>query len=123
MALQLEHIEVDGEGHDDGDEAAGQHADPGRDVEVFQHHGGGIGADAEIGGVTEGGLPGKAGDQVPGLAHHGVNEDVDDDVMHVGGMDGQGYADEQGQHDQGHLIVFEYYHPNNPLGLICMTTR
>src|SRR5581483_8108880 len=61
-------------------DAASGHADPGRDAEIDLHDGGGVGAEPEIGGMSQRKLLGVAAHQVPGDADEGEQEDADEDV-------------------------------------------
>jgi hypothetical protein len=48
-----------------------KHAQPGREYEIVEEHGGGIGAQTEKGGMAQGKLAAVTADDIPGFARRG----------------------------------------------------
>jgi len=113
-----------GQAHDDADQgrqqAAHQHADPGRDAVLQGQYGGGVGADADENGMPQGQHPGEAAHEVPRSGQVGVEKEQDEDLQigWGGHHQGQGEDDQPGQAKQRAIELFsahDVYPPTSPV--------
>src|SRR6185312_7445647 len=107
-------------GHHD----AGEHADPGRHAPMAEQRSAGIGAEPDIERVAERELPGEAGDDVPGLAeiggeqdHHQHGDDVAVDEKRQRQHDGnEEHERDRGAVRQAEETAARHARPSNPCG-------
>src|SRR5437867_6184185 len=87
------------------DHRSRQHAEPGGGVEARGHQSGGIGPDAEEGGVTEGDLPRVASRNVPGSGHCAPHEDEDQAVEKEAVVDDEGGEGARAEEANGERVA------------------
>ncbi len=126
MAAEPEHREPDHLGEEDGDDDTRDHPEPGRKAGLDDEQGGGVGPRAEEHGMAERDLPAIAGEEVPGLGEHGVEEDRDHHVARIGLGDEEGKGEEDGAENAGRdppCLPSHQKRPNRPWGRQSTTAR
>jgi hypothetical protein len=126
VSAQPEHRVADDLRQQDGEERAREHARPRCQAEARDEHRRGVGAGAEEDGMAERDLAAVAGEHVPGLSQHRVEEDHDHHVAREGLGEGEGEGDEAGQDYEAARDLEGARHqnrPNRPCGRQRTTAR